>query len=657
MRKCIITYSLIVFIVCFAFMALAQPDTINIYERSLYELSQISISSEKKTVQKLNHTSSTIRIITSEQIEKKGYFTLEDALAELPGFQFRDIQGLNTYSFLRGLPRQNNAIIVLIDGIQINELNSGGFYGGGQYNLANVERIEVLYGPASVIYGSNAISGVINIVTKTAKQKQFIKAQMALGSFNTYLTDMVYSHKGEKIATQISGMFKTSNKADLSNNNNDMLWDDKLEIFETDYAFDAKINYKDFTAGFNYQNRQSSTTSYNPSVNTEHMGFGTLWNLQFINAYVKHNKKLSDKASIQSVLYNRNATVLGNSVKEVTQSGQTAYYRPNNLTGIEEILVYKASSNFNLVSGFFGYYEKLAEGYSTSNSSEYFISPQKPDKPNFTNNLVGGSFLQIDYRFLRKLQLSPGLRYEYSTSYKQVLTPRVSLLYILNKFTSKLIYAQAYRAPKPWDYTDGIGNNHLIPETFNSYEFSNIWFITDNLKSELSIYQNTLTNGIVKYYEPNSTNYYWHNSDKTFTNGAEISTAYKKDNFELSSGYSYTESVNQKEIAIPEIAKHNAFLSFNYSFKNHLNIGLHSFYFGKRKNTKVIQATQNEYVNSAFVFNASVSVLNYKNTNVQLIVKNLTNTEYYHTSNITPDRIRQAQRSFLVKLGYKIGKI
>ena len=54
----------------------------------------------------------------------------------------------------------------MIDGIQVNELNSGGFYGGGQYNLSNVERIEVVYGPESVIYGTNSVSGIVNIVTK-----------------------------------------------------------------------------------------------------------------------------------------------------------------------------------------------------------------------------------------------------------------------------------------------------------------------------------------------------------------------------------------------------------------------------------------------------------------------------------------------------------
>ena len=83
---------------------------------------------------------------------------------------------------------------------------------------------------------------------------------------------------------------KPPGKADLSNEKNDNYWDENLEIYETDYAFDAKLIAKNLTFGVNYQNRRSSTTTYNPSENTVHKGFGTLWNLQLINSYVKHQK-------------------------------------------------------------------------------------------------------------------------------------------------------------------------------------------------------------------------------------------------------------------------------------------------------------------------------------------------------------------------------
>ena len=135
-------------------------------DMGLDELAQVEVTTASKRPESLALAPATVRVITEEQIRERGYLTLEQALADLPGMQLRDTIGLNSYVFVRGVPNQNNLALVLIDGIQINELNSGGFYGGGQYNLSNVKRIEVVYGPTSALYGANAVSGVINVITK-----------------------------------------------------------------------------------------------------------------------------------------------------------------------------------------------------------------------------------------------------------------------------------------------------------------------------------------------------------------------------------------------------------------------------------------------------------------------------------------------------------
>ena len=156
-----------------------------ILEMTLEELMEMDISSASKVKQKIREAPATVRVITADQILTRGYTTLEHALADLPGFQFRNINGFNTYSFLRGLPSQNNLILLLVDGIQVNELNSGGFYGGSQYNLANVERIEVVYGPSSALYGTNAVSGIINIITRKPEKPNSGHIGAALGNFST----------------------------------------------------------------------------------------------------------------------------------------------------------------------------------------------------------------------------------------------------------------------------------------------------------------------------------------------------------------------------------------------------------------------------------------------------------------------------------------
>jgi len=161
----------------------------DVFNMSLTELMNVEVVSASKISEPIREVPATVQVITAEQIRDRGYFTLEEALSDLPGFQFRNILGFNSYVFMRGAPSQNNLILVLVDGIQINELNSGGFYGGGQYNLSNVERIEVVYGPASALYGTNAVSGIINIITKNPGKGLKGHATLLGGGFKTGLAD------------------------------------------------------------------------------------------------------------------------------------------------------------------------------------------------------------------------------------------------------------------------------------------------------------------------------------------------------------------------------------------------------------------------------------------------------------------------------------
>ena len=104
-----------------------QKELDELLDLSMEELTNIQVITALKIPQKIQQVPATVRIITAEEIKNRGYLKLEDALSDLPGMQFRKINGYNSYVFMRGVPNQNNLMLVLIDGIQINELNSGGF--------------------------------------------------------------------------------------------------------------------------------------------------------------------------------------------------------------------------------------------------------------------------------------------------------------------------------------------------------------------------------------------------------------------------------------------------------------------------------------------------------------------------------------------------
>lgn len=224
------------------------------------DLLNLKIVSVLKNPETINKSPATVRLITAEQIRDNGYFTLEDALADLPGFQFRNILGFNSYLFMRGVPSQNNKILLLVDGVQINELNSGGFYAGGQFNLTNVDRIEVVYGPASALYGTNAVSGIISVITRNPKDAKGGRASLLAGNFRTLLADFRYAAYDKKsdFGFSLSAMMKQSDKADLRGKAGDNNWTSDMENFENDTAVDARVQYRNFSAGVLMQDKDAS---------------------------------------------------------------------------------------------------------------------------------------------------------------------------------------------------------------------------------------------------------------------------------------------------------------------------------------------------------------------------------------------------------------
>lgn len=616
---------------CFAILSLlvlsqlwnysyAQDELHDVYDLDLAQLSKLKIISASKVKQDVNEVPSTVYVISSEQIRDNGYFTLDEVLSNLPGFQFRNPLGFNSYVFIRGVPNQNNYTLVLIDGVQVNELNSGGFYAGGIYNLSNIDRIEVIYGPASVVYGTNAISGIINIITKDYEKKE-VEARLLAGSFNTYSGDFRASfvNRDKSFRVNLSGMVKNSEKANLKGEAGDNNWTDLMENFENDYALDLKVTAKSFVFATNFLQKQSSASTFNKSIGSIYRDYGTLWNIRFVNSYLKFNKEITAHFSYSFSLYNRNATVLPNTIFFVTDTAQIGYYRPNNLTGIENIGILKFSKNFSLVSGLAFEYERLAERYSISVSNSTYQKPEKPEKPQMLNNFLASIYIQPQLVVGKNLFLSGGVRFDHSSVYHQVLTPRVGVSYNLKTIIFRFSYADAFRAPKPWDYTDGFGNDNLRPEKMRSFEFSTSFSLYQKFGVKLIGYKNYLSDAIrIEYL---TEGYRWANWGKVITNGLEIGLSQLMGKIKPQFNYTFSHSVDELGNEVPEISKHTANAGITYSYSRYLKLNIRANYLGKRENPTVITTTNSKFISSCVVFHGSLSLLNYKNFTAQLLVK------------------------------------
>lgn len=165
---------------------------------SEYSLEEMVVTATTTPVEKTK-TDASVAVITRAEIQKNHYDTLQDALLHVPGYNgivAANGVGFEVSGYTKPAIRGSNGVVVLIDGIEQKTYDR--FYGTAlTRNLDDVERIEVLKGSASVLYGYNAVGGVINIITRRHYDHPVSKLTLAGGSYETqsYKIDTAGSDK------------------------------------------------------------------------------------------------------------------------------------------------------------------------------------------------------------------------------------------------------------------------------------------------------------------------------------------------------------------------------------------------------------------------------------------------------------------------------
>lgn len=183
----------------------------------------VQVTSVSKKPEDLYKAPATVMVITEEDIRQRGYTDLEILFSDLPGFDVSRTYGL-TYSniYQRGYRSDNTErTLFMIDGIEENDMWSNIVYWSTQIPISNVKRVEIVYGPASTIYGANAFLGVVNVITKSPKEvlgskKAALIANAGYGSYRTRYADVTAAARVEGMSVSVTGRAYFSNEANLS---------------------------------------------------------------------------------------------------------------------------------------------------------------------------------------------------------------------------------------------------------------------------------------------------------------------------------------------------------------------------------------------------------------------------------------------------------
>jgi iron complex outermembrane receptor protein len=181
----------------------ALPDTLA--AQSLEALLNTEVSSVLKHASGLANAPAAVTVLRREDIERLGATTLPDLLRVVPGLSVAQIDGNKWAIGARGFNGFfNSKLLVLIDGRSIyNSTFSGVFWDAYDIPFDNIARIEVIRGPAGVLWGSNAVNGVINIVTRPAQETQGGRISVSAGNVERHLTDLRYGGQSESVAWRL----------------------------------------------------------------------------------------------------------------------------------------------------------------------------------------------------------------------------------------------------------------------------------------------------------------------------------------------------------------------------------------------------------------------------------------------------------------------
>jgi len=198
-------------------------------------LADRQISSVSKRPEDIDLTPASVIVVKAADMVKRGYGNLVDLLSDLPGF---DISKTNSVTYAniyqRGFRQENTErTLFMIDGVEENDVWSNIAYISRQYPLSSISEVEVIYGPASTLYGPRAFVGAINVITKSYKNLTRTKVQpftasadsttlgihgtanISVGSYNTRNVDVTLGGKTTNFTYILSGAYYQSNERNL----------------------------------------------------------------------------------------------------------------------------------------------------------------------------------------------------------------------------------------------------------------------------------------------------------------------------------------------------------------------------------------------------------------------------------------------------------
>jgi len=587
----------------------------------------IEITGSTRDAKSLLNIPASVTIFTQNDINSMGVTTLNELTNFVPGFQVRRASVGHSQS-VRG-HRAEEAILIILDGHRLNNDYRGDvrlLY--ERISLENIDRVEFIRGPGSAIYGSNAFSAVINIISEKQNDKITFRTSRYSNqlSAQSYIKGLDYSFSAFIKGVKDNGE-KFSNVDNLLNNG---ITNTKDSFKSTDLKLYAK--YKDFSLSYiHYDKKLDNYYIFSRLSDNNYR------RTYYDNIRASYEKKLNNKLNTKiSYTY---TTGREKSIADFSPQGGPFNIAPLTIQSntkltthsIEWINDYIFNQDHFLSIGL-EYRHPSTELIGTYNydiiTPTYSYDPNGFSFPalNERSRDIYGIYWQYQGTFNENIHITLGLRYDEYSDFGSSLNPRINVVYEIDSRTSiKLLYSEAFRAPAQDEISlinnpVFLGNPEIDSEKVYTYE-AILLHKFDNHILNLGYYENYISDEI-KTTLQGSTTVYENGSSSKFRGIEAEYTGNLSDNFKLITNIHY---LLDKPDSAFNASNTTASAILNYN-RNKFNANINSFYHSSiKKSADGSLGTMPSYT----IFNTKLSYQVLQSTQLYIQANNLFDKEYY----------------------------
>lgn len=470
---------------------------------SLEELGQLEVVvfGASQHEQRVSEAPSSVTVITADEIREYGFRTLAEVLDSVSGFDTRDDRNFSTAS-VRGFGQPgdfNTRFLVLIDSHRANDAVGDRAMIGLQFllDVDLIERVEIVRGPGSSLYGSNALLGVINVVTRRGREIDGIETLGSLGTADSYKGRFTYGTRfanGAEVA--LSGdYFRSAGR--------DELFFEDFNAPETNNGIAQSADRgraRHLFATLSWKHWTLQSASVWPTKTIPTAAYGTLFNdprseTRDGRAYVdlKYERALENGTNVLvRGAYDQRTTTGIYPYASETSSGSVLNVDELSghwLTG--ELQLRRRILARHTVTGgalLMAHLDRTLVNRDIEPAFEYLNERHRDGQY--------GVYLQDEYQPFRSLIVNAGARYDWFSTFGSALNPRVAVIYNPVAPTAlKLLVGRAFRAPSPEElyYQDGgisqVASPELEPETVTTYELVAEQRVGSSVRATASAYR------------------------------------------------------------------------------------------------------------------------------------------------------------------------